>query len=106
MDVQHVATAYFLYDFYNILAKVQHGVCKINQSPLEYNENIEKMKKSLNELKDKIYEGHAKQNEAFTKSGIFNNGIPIVTEFKNTQRSVTSLDKQMKNNLKKALDCG
>ena len=53
IDVQHVATAYFLHDFYNILAKVQHGVCKINQLPWEYNEKIEKMKKSLNELKMK-----------------------------------------------------
>ena len=51
------------------------------------------MKKSLNELKDEKYGGHAKQNEAFTKSGIFNNFIPIVTESKKTLRSATSLDK-------------
>ena len=44
IDVQHVATAYFLHDFYTILAKVQHWVCKINQLPWEYNEKIEKMK--------------------------------------------------------------
>ena len=70
IDVQH---AYFLNGFDKILAKAQHWVCKINQLPREYHEKIDKMKKSLNKLKNEKYKGYA-------KSGIFNNGTPIVTE--------------------------
>ncbi len=35
--------------FLNILAKAQHGVCKINQLPWEYDDKLEKMKRSLTE---------------------------------------------------------
>ncbi len=38
LDIKHVTICYFLLDFYNILAKAQHGVCKINQLPWEYDD--------------------------------------------------------------------
>ena len=92
--MQHVATAYFLHDLYNILAKVQHGVCKINQLPWEY-EKIEKMKRSLNEFKLKNMKGM--QNLAFS----------IMPYLLLVLRSATSLDKtneeQLSKNVKECL---
>ena len=81
LHIKHVI-CYSLFDFYNILAKVQHGVCKINQLPWEYDDRLDKMKKSLTELKKGTYEGQMKKTEPFIKGGIFSSGMPIITETK------------------------
>ena len=90
LDIKHVTICYSLYDFYNILAKVPHGVYK----KWEHNDRLDKMKKSLTELKNGTYEGQMKKTEPFIKGGIFLSGMPIITETKKSLGSETEVSNE------------
>ena len=94
LDIKHITICYFLLDFYNILAKAQHGVCKINQILWEYDNKLEKMKRSLTELKGGTYDGQMKKTEPFIQFGIFPSGMTIATEPKKSLRSGNDLSNQ------------
>ena len=57
IDVEHIVVLHSLYDVYNVVAKAQHGVSKVNQLPWEYGDRVERLEAELTAIKDRKYNG-------------------------------------------------
>ena len=89
LNIRHVAAIYGLYDIYNALAKAQHGVCKINQLPWEYDERIQKLKGELRCIIDGTYSGFLSKHKQKLLNGLLHDDFPIVTEMRRVTRRAT-----------------
>ena len=89
LNIRHVAAIYGLYDIYNVLAKAQHGVCKINQLPWEYDERIQKLKGELRCIIDGTHSGFLSKHKQKLLNGLLHDDFPIVTEMRRVTRRAT-----------------
>ena len=92
ITVFHVSMAYQLYEIYSVLAKGQHGVCKINQLPWHFQGRIKHLKDDLEAISKDSYEGPLKEEKAKLNEGLFITGTLIVTEERRPTRSGSASD--------------
>ena len=94
ITIQHISCVYYMYEMYNILAKCQHGVSRVNQLPWHYYERIETLKQDLVKITEKGYQsesdGVLKVAKEKLKLGEFETGTLICTEERRPLRSSTT----------------
>ena len=78
-----------IWDIYNVLAKAQHGVCKINQLPWEYDERINKLKKELEEIAKGTYLGFYSKYRQNLLERLLHNNFPTIKELRRVTRRAT-----------------
>ena len=103
LTVKNVSILYCLYDFYNCLAKGQHGVTRVNQFPWQFFDRLEHLKKAMVDMVDGNYDGLRNKVTPLLDSGLLADGSPIVTEVRRHVRSEEPVDNAAKG-AKKGID--
>ena len=88
INIKHITILFGLPDVYHVIAKCQHGVCKVNQLPWIFHDKIDELKSNLELIKARSYNGFFKRQEDNLKKRLLPDGFPIVTEMKKTIRNV------------------
>ena len=92
IDVEFVTVVYGLCDVYLSLYRAQHGVCKVNQLPWEFNDKVQVLISELQNISNHTHNGRLSKNKDNLLKGLLEDGSPIIIEKNKGTRSSTEVN--------------